>query len=169
MSSDGNGSLAPGQLPDGVTPDMVIDLTPPPDQLLPKAFRVGPRDEDLFVAAASVPVLLAAQAIRLLQGSDDDDDDPLAAAERTTKFLELVLFPEHRDRFHQRLLDLHHPIDHRLLFRTLQRLLEEWGLRPTGPSGDSSDGSSPPDAGTNSTAAPPSPAATSAASPSTGS
>jgi hypothetical protein len=158
----------PPALLGGVDADGIIDLTPPADQLRPKRFRVGPHDDDIFTAAASVPVLVGARGTRLLQGPADDEDGT-AAADRTVAFLLSVLYEEDRDRFRERLEDLRNPIDHRLLFAILRRLLEEWGLRPTEPSEPSSDGASPPAAGTTSTAAPPSPATTSPASASTGS
>jgi hypothetical protein len=170
MTQEPNGQAPttnPGGLLAGIDPADIIDVTPPPEQLRPKPFRVGPRDEDVFVAAASVPVLTGARAIRLLHpGTSEDEGD---AVERTVQFLEQVLYPEYRERFHARLEDLKHPIDHRILFAVLRRLLEAWGLRPTQPSPGSSDGPSPPDDGTTSTGEPPSPAATSEPSASTGS
>jgi hypothetical protein len=146
--------------------DGVIDLTPTEDERTPKRFRVGPQDDDVFTACAGVPVLVAVEGIRLLTARDTDEQ---TAAERTVAFLERVLYDEDVPRFHERLTDLKRPIDQRLLFRILNRLLEEWGFRPTGPSEPSSDGLPPPDAGMNSTETLPPEVSISSGSPSTGS
>jgi hypothetical protein len=162
-AAQGNGLVA-------YDPADVIDLTPSEDERKPKPVRVGPEPDDVFVAAASVPVYVAIEGMKILTGDPADADDGAELqAERTIAFLSTVLYPEEVDRFHARLRDLKRPIDHRLLFRMLNRLMEAWGLRPTEPSEPSSDGSPSPDAGTSSTAAPPSPAPPSGGSPLTAS
>jgi len=142
----------------------IIDLTPPADQLQPKWFRVGPRPDDVFCAAPSVPVMFGVEYIHALTARDDDTT---TAAEKFIDLLAKVLLPGHRERFAARYRDPEHPIDHRILFGVSDRLLEEYGLRPPRPSEPSSDGSSDQDDGTSSEDEPPSPGSTSPESPST--
>ena len=142
----------------------IIDLTPPETQLQPKWFRIGPRPDDIFCAAPSVPVLFGVQYVHAMHALNSEDT---TAAEKFIDLLAKVLMPGHKERWEARYTDPEHPIDHRIVFSTMDRLLEEWGLRPPEPSGDSSDGSPDPDAGTSSTAGPPSAESTSPASPST--
>jgi hypothetical protein len=145
----------------------VIDVTPTEADRTPKVVRVGPDDDDIFTFTAAIPVLVGADGMRILQGADSPDDDGTSSALRTIKFLETTIWPEDLPRFQERLRDLKRPIDHRLMFHIMERLMTEWGLRPTPPPEPSSGGSPNPDAGTNSTDEPPPKASTSPASPST--
>src|SRR5215211_6224295 len=152
---------APPQPPPGID---IIDLTPDEDQLQPKWFRIGPRPDDVFCAAPSVPVQFSIDYIKALRARGDDDD---TAAERFLDLLHKILLPGHRQRWEARYTDPEHPIDHRVIFRVSDRLLEEYGLRPPRPSELSSDGSPPPDDGTSTAAASPPEGSTSSPSPST--
>lgn len=152
-------ALAP---PPGVE---IIDLGPDdPDELQPKWFRIGPDPEDVFCAAASVPLQFGIDYVKAWRAADDDDS---TSAEKFANLLRRVLLPGHRERWEARYTDPEHPIDHRVLMRTMDRLLEEYGLRPTRQPSDSSDGSPAPDAGTNTADASPPEASTSSPSPST--
>lgn len=143
----------------------IIDLTPDdPAELQPKWFRIGPDPDDIFCAAASVPLQYGIDYVRAWRAADDNDS---TAAEKFADLLRRVLLPGHRERWEARYTDPEHPIDHRALMRTMDRLLEEYGLRPPRPSGESSDGLPAPDVGTNTEDVSPPEGSTSSESPST--
>jgi hypothetical protein len=143
----------------------IIDLTPEDKaELQPKWFRIGPNPDDIFCAAPSVPVQFGIDYVKAWRVRDDDD---ATAAEKFAALLRRVLLPGHRERWEARYTDPEHPIDHRILLRTMDRLLVEYGLRPTREPSDSSDGSPPPDDGTSTEDASPPEGSTSSESPST--
>jgi hypothetical protein len=158
-------ATAPAPPPVQVGPDGILDFSPPDEELAPKVFRIGPRDEDIFTAAAGVPVTFGIEYVNALRARDDEG---VTASELFLELLRKCLFPESRERFEARYTSAENPIDHRILFRVTDGLMERWGMRPTRPSEPSSGGSPNPDAGTSSAAEQPSPASTSPANPSTG-
>jgi hypothetical protein len=113
-------------------------------------FRI---DDDLFEAATALPgKTLARFAARFNDIENVTVDKQLDAF---ADALSMVLLPESDARFQQRLDDLEHPIELDQASDVIQWLLEQYGLRPTEPSSDSSTGPSSPEPGTSLTDAQP--------------
>jgi hypothetical protein len=154
--------------PPAVSGDGILDFSPPAKDTKPKRFRIGPADDDIFTAAAAIPVLIAADFANGMRQLAEATNE----AEQVHRVLDLfrqVLWPEDVERFIARCGDIRRPLDGRLLDRIMRGLMEEWGLRPQQPSEDSSDGPPDQEPGISSTEPPPPPALTSVPSPSTGS
>lgn len=138
-----------------------------PDFSLP-ARRVRFRiDGDVFEGPRDLPAIHALRFIgkaRAWQGADTE-----VAAALLPELLSDVLLPESLARFQARLADQDNPIGLPTLPEVVAYLFSEYGMRPTQPSSDSSNGDGPPDDGTSSTDAPPSAGSTLAGSPSPGS
>ena len=107
-------------------------------------------DGDVFTAAPGLPAgTLAEFGIRYADAVSDSgikqQYDSLSAVIR------LVLLPESYERFTARMTDSERPIDLEQLNEVIVWLLEQYGLRPTGPSSVSSNGSPALGPGTSST------------------
>lgn len=74
------------------------------------------------------------------------------ATESFAEFFRVVLQPESADRMENKLKDRMNPLDPEQANDVMSWLMEVYGLRPTQPSSDSSDGSPTGDAGTPSVA-----------------
>ncbi|MFJ8538184.1 hypothetical protein [Streptomyces sp. NPDC093591] len=115
---------------------------------------------DTFEAAPALPGDVFAEFVTLYNNTGDTETyqqqhDLLKQA------LELALLPESWQRFAARLKDKERPIDDDQMSDVVLWLLEEYGMRPTQPSPDSSDGPASPESGTNSTESTPPEASTS--------
>ncbi len=109
-------------------------------------FRI---DDDLFEAARALPGKTLA---RFAGRFSDVDKTPVdKQLEIFAEVLGMVLLPESNARFQKRLDDLEQPIELEQASDVITWLLEEYGLRPTEPSSESSSGPSSPASGTNST------------------
>lgn len=109
-------------------------------------FRI---DDDIFEAATALPgKTLARFASRFADIEETPFDKQL---DLFADALGLVLLPESNSRFQKRLDDLENPIELEQASDVIQWLLECYGLRPTGPSSDSSTGPASPASGTSST------------------
>ncbi|MEV4227242.1 hypothetical protein AB0J81_09060 [Streptomyces bobili] len=126
------------------SPPPVKDFSRPHRQL---QFRI---DDDLFEAARALPgKTLARFAARF---SDIDEKTPVdKQLDVFTEALGMVLLPESNACFQKRLDDLEKPIELEQASDVITWLLEEYGLRPTEPSSESSSGLPGPASGTNST------------------
>lgn len=108
-------------------------------------------DGDVFTAAPGLPAGTLAEfgigyADALSETSSIKDQfDALSSVIR------LVLLPESYERFTARLTDSERPIDLEQLNEVIVWLLEQYGLRPTEPSSDSSSGPPALEPGTSST------------------
>lgn len=124
-------------------------------------------DGDLFEAAPALPgQTLTEFANRFADVGTTPGVDQLSIL---TDALAMVLLPDSYAVFQKRFADLERPIELDQASDVVMWLLEQYGLRPTQPSSDSSDGPASPEPGTNSTDAPPQPESTSPTSPPTGS
>ena len=107
-------------------------------------------DDDTFDAAVALPGDVYAQFVALYNKTGDvesyqEQHDLLKSA------LQLALLEESWARFAARLKDKQNPIDDDQMSDVVLWLLEEYGMRPTQPSPDSSDGYASPESGTSST------------------
>ena len=111
-------------------------------------FRI---DDDLFEPARALP---GKTLTRFAARFADVDKAPVdKQLDVFTEALGMVLLPESNARFQKRLDDLEQPIELEQASDVITWLLEEYGLRPTEPSSDSSSGLPSPASGTNSTGA----------------
>lgn len=104
-------------------------------------------DGDVFTAPVGLPAgTLAEFGVRYASAANNtgikEQFDALSSV------LELVLLRESYERFTARLTDPENPIDLEQLNQVIVWLLEQYGLRPTVPSSDSSSGSPGPASGT---------------------
>ena len=98
-------------------------------------FRI---DDDVFEAATALPgKVLARFAARF---SDIDNTPADKQLDAITDALGMVLLPASNALFQKRLDDLQTPIELEQATDVIQWLLEQYGLRPTEPSSDSSSG-----------------------------
>ncbi len=113
----------------------------------PIRFRI---DDDFFTAAPALP------ADRLLQFAKlaDAIDPKNLEMQPFHDLFSMVLRSESAEVFIDRLSNPDNPIDFEQLNGVMVWLMEQYGLRPTEPSSDSSTTSPTPDDGTNSTVAP---------------
>jgi hypothetical protein len=107
-------------------------------------------DGDTFEATSALPGEVFVQFTEHFAEFEESDSwrnnfDALAAA------LELVLLPESYKLLRSRLADLTNPVDMEQMADIVLWLMDEYGLRPTQPPSDSSDGSPDPESGTSST------------------
>lgn len=143
--------LAP---PNGVITPTVVSNAPPAagrDFSRKRKQLVFTIDDDVFEAAAALPGDVFAEFVTLYNDRADADSYK-DQREMLKKALSLALFPDSYERFAHRLQDKARPIDDDQMSDVVMWLLEEYGMRPTEPSPNSSDGSASPDSGTNSTA-----------------
>lgn len=125
-------------------------------------------DDDVFRCHPRLP---AQVLIDFALKADKMGDSPTGeqGIQAMTDVLQATLIPEHYARFSARMKDAEHPIDLEQVNEIVPWVMEEYGLRPTEPSGDSSDGPSSLASGTSSTASTPAVGSISASSPSIGS
>lgn len=109
-------------------------------------FRVAP---DVFEGIPGLPAMELVEFAALADKLDEADVGQFPALFR--QLFGMILQEDSYDLFNKRLSDREHPIDFQHLQDILPWLLEEYGLRPTQPSSDSSAGSESPDVGTPST------------------
>lgn len=98
-----------------------------------------------------VPGLAALQLIEfagLFDRVQNLEDDPAQAREMFTEMMNLVLVDESAERFVTRLGNKVDPISLAQVMEIVPYLMEEYGMRPTKPSGDSSSLQPSPDDGT---------------------
>lgn len=125
-------------------------------------------DEDVFEAYPSLDVFTAMEFMdksETWQIAEDAED----AKRILRELFALCLQPESYERFVARLQDRNNPVDVQELPEIVVYLFEEFGLRPTRPSSDSSGSPESQDGGTRSTDEPSLPASTSTTLTSTGS
>ena len=108
-------------------------------------------DGDTFEAAPALPGDIYAEFVTLYN-STGETDTYQEQHDLLKRALELALLEDSFQRFTARLKDKTKPIDDDQMADVVLWLLEEYGMRPTQPSPDSSDGSANPESGTNSTA-----------------
>lgn len=107
-------------------------------------------DGDIFTAASGLPAgTLAEFGVRYADAASDKGIKE--QFETLSQVLSLVLLPDSYALFSERLSDRTRPIDLDQLNDVIVWLLEQYGLRPTVPSSDSSSGSPLPEPGTSST------------------
>lgn len=146
--------------PNGAS-DGVPDFSLPPRRV---RFRI---DGDVFEGPRDLPAIHALRFIGKARAWQSADTDQAVAM--LPELLSDVLLPDSLARFQARLADQDNPIGLPTLPEIVAYLFSEYGMRPTPPSSDSSNGDGPPDDGTASTDGPPSAASTLPASPSPGS
>lgn len=95
----------------------------------------------LCYPALALPSL---QEIALISGNMTAE----TATESFAEFFKVVLQPESAERMNAKLYDRMNPLDSEQANEIMEWLMEEYGLRPTSPSSDSSDGSPTGDGGT---------------------
>jgi hypothetical protein len=120
-------------------------------------------DGDTFEAAPALPGDIYAEFVTLYN-STGETDTYQEQHDLLKRALQLALLDDSFQRFTARLKDKTKPIDDDQMADVVIWLLEEYGMRPTQPSPDSSDGSASPESGTNSTANTPPAESTSATS-----
>lgn len=118
-------------------------------------------DDDTFEAAAALPGDVFAEFVTLYN-STGDTETYQQQHDMLKQALNLALLPESWQRFSDRLQDKSRPIDDDQMSDVVLWLLEEYGMRPTQPSPNSSDGSASPESGTSSMASTPPEESTSA-------
>jgi hypothetical protein len=123
---------------------------------------------DTFDAAPALPGDVFAEFVTLYN-STGDTETYQQQHDMLKRALELALLPDSWQRFAARLKDKERPIDDDQMSDVVLWLLEEYGMRPTQPSPDSSDGPASPESGTNSTESTPAEASPSETSPPTAS
>jgi len=112
-----------------------------------KTFRI---DNDVFEAAPAIPAgTLVDFATRF---GDLDSADAVKRLDILTQALNLVLLPDSFKLLTSRMRDKVNPIEIDQLSDVIVWLLGEYGLRPTQPFSESSDGQPNPESGTNLTA-----------------
>jgi hypothetical protein len=125
------------------------------------SFRV---DDDVFHAARGVPAEVLLDFAAEFAGMDTSATvDVQLKAFRS--MLEVVLLPESLERFNGRMRDRANPIEIDQVEEIVTWLMEQYGLRPTGPSSSSPAGPPAPEPGTTLTAGTPGEVSISAASP----
>lgn len=139
------------------TPRPVRDFSRPRPRIL---FTI---DGDTFEAAPAIPaetlVRFTNQFADLAPAGSGSSGDQFGAI---TSVLRFVLLPESLERLSSRLSDLANPVDMDQLGDIVMWLLEQYGLRPTQPSSNSSAGPGSPVSGTSLTGSTPDAVSTSA-------
>lgn len=116
----------------------------------PIAFTI---DDDTFYAPARIPAQTLIDFTKMFDGlSENKDLSKTIEAFKAT--IRLVLMPDSATLFEQRMADLNNPIDLGQVNEVIPWLMEQYGLRPTEPSENSSDGQPNPESGTPSTETP---------------
>jgi hypothetical protein len=125
-------------------------------------------DDDTFDATPAIPAdLLVEFGVRYEQAASAESLPE--QFELLTGVLELVLLEDSYALLRKRMKDRHNPVELDQLNDIIEYLMSEYGLRPTQPSPDSSDGQPNPESGTNSTETTQPEASTSSTSPPTAS
>ncbi len=142
--------------PNGVTTTPPITAAAPPPPTAARDFS-RPRppldftiDGDTFHAARVLPGDVFAEFVTLYN-STGDTETYQQQHDMLKQALQLALLDESWQRFAARLADKANPIDDDQMSDVVLWLLEEYGMRPTQPSPDSSDGHASPESGTSST------------------
>lgn len=107
-------------------------------------------DDDVFIGVPNVPALDLLKFASAFDGLTEQD--MLERPEAYEAMLELVLETASAMRFYARMSDKTKPISMAQLMNVMSWLMEEYGMRPTLPSSDSSSGSVNPGDGKSSTA-----------------
>lgn len=126
----------------------IKDFSAPKD---PIRFKV---DDDIFEASPEISaglVIEFAEKAEMFDKVNDEDLVPREILNILVNFFDDMLLPESAEAMARRMKDKKNPIGLERLLSIFQWLLGEYGLRPTEPGSPSLDGSSSPDAGTNST------------------
>lgn len=102
-------------------------------------------DADVFYGVTGIPALSLLEFGMLYEGlaAQDMAHQP----EAFTRMFDLVLTDESAERFKARMSDKTNPVTMTQLMDILPWLMEQYGMRPTSPSSNSSDGSQSPDDG----------------------
>lgn len=127
----------PPAVDDGGIADFTIDRPRP-------RFRIG---DDLFEGKMEVPTL----SLMTFAAQQKDDSTQEESIEMTMRLLRLMLKKESADRFIDRLGSEDNPIGVETFQKIVPWLMEQYGMRPTQPSPDSSAGSPSQDDGPRST------------------
>lgn len=112
-------------------------------------------DDDIFIAPSVLPVPTM-QELADVAGSIKNETDNKKLFEKLTGIYDVILTEKSAARFQERVKSKTEPIDINQLVDIMMWLLEEYGLRPTQPSSDSSPGAPSETPGTPSTAGAPS-------------
>lgn len=108
-------------------------------------------DEEEFEAAVALPAEIFVQfTVRFNEYTETDGWKE--SYEALDAALDLVLLTDSYERLHARFSDKTKPVDVDQMADIIMWLLEQYGLRPTQQSSDSSDGQPSPEPGTSSTA-----------------
>lgn len=113
----------------------------------PIQFRI---DNDVFHAPARIPAQTLIEFTRKFEGLGEDSDIS-KTIEAFMSTIELVLLPDSAELFKRRMGDKTNPISMDQVNDVVPWLMEQYGLRPTQSSEDSSDGQPNPESGTPST------------------
>lgn len=111
-------------------------------------------DDDIFTAPSILPVP-SMQELAEVANAIKIETDNAKLFQRITEVFDAVLTEASAKRFRQRVTSKEEPIDVEQLVDIMLWLLEEYGLRPTQPSSDSSNGALSVTSGTLSTAGAP--------------
>lgn len=107
-------------------------------------------DEEEFEAAVALPAEIFVQfTVRFNEYTETEGWKE--SYEALDAALDLVLLTDSYERLHARFSDKTKPVDLDQMADIIMWLLEQYGLRPTQPSSDSSDGQPSPEPGTSST------------------
>jgi hypothetical protein len=109
-------------------------------------FRI---DNDVFNGVSNIPAMSLIEFATMFDGMSENDliSDPKAF----DRMFHLVLEDESANRFFFRMGDKKEPISMTQVMRIMPWIMEKYGMRPTEPSSNSSDGSANPDDGMSST------------------
>lgn len=123
-------------------------------------------DGDEFIAPARIPAQTLIDFTKMLDngGAERTLEQTIETFKATIR---LVLMPESAALFESRMADASNPIDFEQINQVVPWLMEKYGLRPTEPSENSSDGQVSQESGTPSTETPPVEASISLPSPPT--
>jgi hypothetical protein len=116
-----------------VDTDGVVEIKDFSFSIEPKRFRIN---DDIFEATPEMPLTIAVTAAKIASSGALQKGD----MEPVLEFFDEILLEESAARFRQRMTeDKKQPIGMRHINAIIPWLLEEYGLRPTAPSSDSSD------------------------------
>lgn len=134
-----------------MTQPIPAEATPVKDFSRPRKRLVFRIDGDLFEAAQALPGQTLAQFAVRFDGVENTTVDKQLDA--FAEALSMVLLPDSNALFQKRLKDLENPIELDQASDVITWLMEEYGMRPTQPSSDSSTGPPNPASGTSLTGA----------------
>lgn len=127
-------------------------------------------DGDTFEAPPAIPAevfMEYAERYSRLQARDDEERDLHEMLAAMKDVLAIVLYPQSYELFAHRMRDPNRPIDLAQVQDVIVWLMEQYGMRPTVPSSESSTGPADPEPGTNWTGSTPDAVSTSQTSLST--